>query len=97
MRSRYTAYALLDIDYLWDTWSAKARTRSSKEEIRQWAESCEWLGLQILATEAGGEQDTQGLVTFAARFRCNGQVQQHHEVSLFEKTAEGWRYIDHQG
>jgi SEC-C motif-containing protein len=96
MRSRYTAHVLLAIDYLWDTWSAEERIRSSKEAIHEWANSCEWLGLQILATEAGKFEDTQGTVSFIALFRQNGLLEQHHEVSLFLKTHQGWRYLKHK-
>ena len=53
MRSRYSAHALLAIDYLWNTWHPEQHLHSSKSEIHQWASSCEWLALEILATQAG--------------------------------------------
>lgn len=96
MRSRYCAHALLAIDYLWDTWSPEQRLRSSKADIRAWAESCDWLGLQILATEQGGADDSEGIVEFIALFRQQGQLQQHHEVSQFKKVLGQWLYVDHQ-
>lgn len=95
MRSRYTAHVLLAIDYLWNTWSAEERIRSSKVDIQAWASSCEWLGLQILETKAGGAQDNQGIVSFIALFRQHGELQQHHEVSVFKKTLHGWLYVSH--
>lgn len=95
MRSRYTAHVLLAIDYLWDTWSPEVRIRSSKAEIKAWASACEWLGLQILTTEKGQPQDSEGLVRFVAIFRKQGQLQQHQELSLFRKQGEKWLYIDH--
>lgn len=96
MRSRYTAHTLLAIDYLWATWNPEQRMRSSKADIRAWAESCEWLGLQILATQRGGEADDTGLVEFIALFRQGGQVHKHHEVSQFKKSLGKWLYLDHQ-
>ena len=84
------------IDYLWDTWSPTERIRSSKEDIAAWANSCEWLGLQILETTAGKEQDNQGMVSFIARYRQNGQLQQHHEVSVFKRVQQAWLYIGHR-
>lgn len=95
MRSRYTAHSLVAIDYLWNTWSPEQRLRSTKEDIRTWAESCEWLKLQILATQAGGAQDEQGVVEFLAIFRQQGQMHQHHEVSTFKKSFGKWFYVDH--
>lgn len=96
MRSRYTAHKLLAIDYLWDTWSPEQRLRSSQADIRAWAESCEWLGLQIVSTRHGGPGDIKGIVEFIALFRQQGQVHQHHEVSQFKKESGKWLYIDHQ-
>lgn len=96
MRSRYSAHVLMAIDYLWDSWSPEQRLRSSKADIRAWAESCDWLGLQILATQQGGAEDNQGIVEFIAVFRQQGQLQQHHEISQFKKVLGKWLYVDHQ-
>lgn len=96
MRSRYTAHAMLAVDYLWDTWSPEQRLRSSKADILRWAQRCDWLGLQILSTHKGQAQDQEGIVEFVAVFRQNGQLQQHHEKSLFHKNLGKWIYVDHQ-
>lgn len=96
MRSRYSAHTLLAIDYLWETWSPEQRLRSSKADILAWAESCDWLGLQILATQQGGTNDDTGIVEFIALFRQRGQMHQHHEVSQFKKVLGKWLYVDHQ-
>lgn len=96
MRSRYTAHKLLAIDYLWKTWSPEQRIRSSKEEIHQWAASCDWLQLQILHTQKGKPGDTEGIVEFVALFRQGGQLQEHHEVSVFQCVMGNWLYVDHQ-
>jgi SEC-C motif-containing protein len=95
MRSRYTAHSLVAVDYLWDTWSPEQRLRSSKSDIRAWAESCDWLGLQIRNTHAGAEYDDSGIVEFVAIFRQQGQLHQHHETSLFRKHLGKWFYVDH--
>ncbi|RYY73398.1 MAG: hypothetical protein EOO52_18535 [Gammaproteobacteria bacterium] len=96
MRSRYTAHVLVAVDYLWQTWSPERRSKSSKADIAAWATNCEWLGLQILTVDAGKEKDNEGTVSFIAIFRQDGKLQHHQETSLFRKTAEGWRYIDHK-
>ena len=96
MRSRYSAHVVLAIDYLWDTWSPEQRLRSSPKDIQAWAESCEWMGLQILSTEKGSAADEAGIVEFVAIFRSHGELQQHHERSLFKKVLGKWLYVDHQ-
>ncbi len=94
MRSRYTAHVLLAIDYLWQTWAAAGRANSSPEEVRAWAQSCEWLGLQIVTTHLGSEQDQEGIVSFIARFRQAGKTQEHREISRFVREQGLWRYLD---
>lgn len=96
MRSRYTAYVLVAVDYLWETWSADQRIRSSKQDIQDWANSCEWLGLKILATDQGQPQDTEGVVSFVALYRQNGELHEHREVSVFKKTLGNWYYFNHK-
>jgi SEC-C motif domain protein len=97
MRSRYTAHTLSEVDYLWDTWCPRKRKHSSKQEIKTWADSCEWRALQIIETLKGKELDTEGLVTFIAHYRHQGEERQHHETSLFKKDKKGWLYISHLG
>lgn len=95
MQSRYSAHVLLAIDYLWDTWDAAKRRRSSPQEIQSWASTCEWVGLEIIATEKGGAGDSEGLVSFIARFRQEGKLLEHREISLFRRIADRWVYVDH--
>lgn len=96
MRSRYTAHVLAAIDYLWDTWSPEKRVRSSKDDIRDWATSCEWLALNIVETHQGQANDSEGLVSFIALFRQNGKLHEHHEISVFKRSLGSWCYVDHQ-
>lgn len=93
MRSRYTAHCLLAIDYLWDTWDKKARKAASKAEIHAWAASCDWQSLQILATEKGMADDTEGLVSFSASFHQAEKLHQHKEISLFKRINHRWIYV----
>jgi SEC-C motif-containing protein len=90
MRSRYSAFVLRDADYLLATWAPETRPR--RLDLR--ADATEWLGLQLLGTEAGGETDEQGRVEFVARFRTGGVAQELHEHSRFRREGEQWLYID---
>lgn len=95
MRSRYVAHVLHAADYLWDTWSPEQRLRSSKADVLHWAQSCDWLGLQIIATSKGQPADQEGTVEFIALFHQQGQLHQHHEKSRFSKQLGRWIYVDH--
>jgi SEC-C motif-containing protein len=95
MRSRYTAYARGDAEYLMGTLAPEARQGSSRKETERWARESEWLGLEILAAEAGGPSDERGVVEFRARYRTgsSGEVI-HHERSRFKRREGRWYYVD---
>ena len=76
MRSRYSAFALGEVDYLLRSQQLDRSSQASvSEQRRSLAESCRrlrWLRLEILATEAGGPLDLEGTVTFEAHYRQSG-------------------------
>ena len=51
MRSRYSAYVKTAIDYLYETTHPAHRTGYDHEGTRQWAESAQWLGLEVVRSE----------------------------------------------
>ncbi len=85
MRSRYTAHVVNAIDYLLDTWAPELQAQLDLQQIRQWAEESQWLGLEIVTTHAGLAQDCQGQVEFIAHYRQHGQLYQHRERSHFRR------------
>lgn len=87
MRSRYSAYALEDFDYIRRTWHPDFRADLSED----WP-AVEWLGLTIEETESGGPDDDQGMVQFQARYRGGQGEQLMRERSLFRKEQGLWYY-----
>lgn len=92
MRSRYTAFAQVKIDYLVDSLAPEARHDFDRKAITHWATQSEWLGLEILSTEEGGENDARGHVEFVAHFVLDGERLAHRERSLFRHDAEDGRW-----
>ena len=94
MRARYSAYVKDRITFLGESLTDEQRSDFSEEETNRWAESSEWLGLEIVRIEGGGADDDKGEVEFIARFRDKkgGQEQAHHEKALFEKNDGAWYY-----
>lgn len=90
MRSRYTAFARRDADHLWRTWHPRTRPQQVAD-----LDGVTWLGLEVLRTEAGGPDDSEGTVDFAAHFRTDagerGAVREH---SRFARRAGRWFYVD---
>lgn len=94
MRSRYTAYTQVNMDYIEKTHDPKTRKNSDMEANRRWAESAKWFGLEVLSTEGGGPDDDDGMVEFIARYDLGEGEEEHHEHSLFRKENGGWYYSD---
>ncbi|MFL6158971.1 MAG: YchJ family protein [Marmoricola sp.] len=86
MRSRYTAYAVNDVDHLFRTWHPRTRP----EEIAP-DDGLTWAGLEVLDVETG---ETTGVVEFRAHWRWNGQRGSLHERSRFEVRGGRWVYLD---
>ncbi len=90
MRSRFTAYALDNDDYILATWDAKAQP----EKIDFSAEDLDWQRLEIIDTKKGGINDNKGVVEFKAYYLNKGEAYMLHEVSRFVKTNGRWFYLD---
>ena len=90
MRSRYSAFVLRNSRYLLSTWDPAHRP--ARLDLKH--DQTEWLGLEIVSTEAGTELDTVGRVAFIARYRSRGKVAALVEHSRFRKVGDAWFYID---
>ena len=88
MRSRYSAFALLDAGYLLRTWhpdTVPARLEPDPEMV--------WRRLDVVSTSAGGPFDTAGTVEFRAWYR-GAERGVLHEVSRFVREDGRWYYVD---
>jgi SEC-C motif-containing protein len=94
MRSRYVCYTMGKVEYISTTHDPDKQDEVDLKAAEQWAEHAEWQGLDILETEAGGENDDEGVVEFVARFSMQGKDQRHHERSRFKKVDGKWFYVD---
>ncbi|OBK44843.1 YchJ family protein [Mycobacterium sp. 1081908.1] len=92
MRSRYSAFAYGDADYLFRTWHP--RTRPAEVIVDP---TITWTGLEVVDTVAGGPDDDSGEVEFTARFESGARTGSLHERSRFERRAGRWFYLDAVG
>jgi len=93
MRSRYSAYALKKVAYLFETTHPSSRHDGLKEAISTWANSATFLRLTVKKSQAGQKKDKKGTVEFVATYSENGQMLQRHENSFFEKVKKRWYYV----
>ncbi|WP_417656719.1 YchJ family protein [Pseudidiomarina aestuarii] len=86
MRSRYSAFALDDADYLFQTWHPKMRRHDFELD-----DNPEWVQLQIISAQ---EQDDHGTVHFRAFYREGRAIDMLEEESEFERIDGRWYYVD---
>ncbi|HLV21388.1 MAG TPA: YchJ family protein [Polyangiaceae bacterium] len=94
MRSRYTAYALGEIDHIIGSHDPERVDDVDRASTEAWSKQAEWLGLEILGTEAGGPHDDAGTVDFLARYKMRGVVVPHRERAEFRKHDGHWVFVD---
>ncbi len=94
MRARYSAYAAVDIDFLYNSSGPDVQQEFDAESSRRWAEGSEWQGMEVVAKERGEAGDDEGVVEFIARYSVNGTDFEHHERSLFRRLDGDWKFID---
>src|SRR5688572_11259862 len=92
MRSRYAAFVKGAIDYLIDTHDPDTRGKVSRASLTEFSRETIWLGLEIVTTERGGEDDDTGVVEFIARGAQRGQPFAQRERSRFRKLDGAWVY-----
>lgn len=89
MRSRFTAFATGDAEYLLRSWHPS--TRPDRLELDA---GTRWNRLDILDTAAGGPFDTEGVVEFEAFYREDGVARAMRERSRFVRENRVWTYLD---
>ncbi|WP_343222141.1 YchJ family protein [Methylomonas paludis] len=90
MRSRFSAYAMRNVDYLLVSWDVAKRPA----EIDFSKETAQWQHLQIINCKKGGIQDSKGIVEFKAFYTQDGDEFFMHEISRFVKNGQRWLYLD---
>lgn len=94
MRSRYTAFVQVNLDYIESTNAKEVRDTFNRSAIESSAKSVDWVNLEICDTSGGGKDDATGVVEFIARFKKNGELQVHHERANFRREDGRWFYVD---
>ncbi|MBI4967919.1 MAG: SEC-C domain-containing protein [Rhodospirillales bacterium] len=94
MRSRYTAFTTQDYDHLGVTLAPEKQGEFNRAEVEASAKDARPLGLDLRATDGGGETDQTGMVEYVARFKVAGREHHHHERSFFRREAGRWVYVD---
>lgn len=91
MRSRYTAYTQVNLEYIAATMKSPAADHFDIEAAQAWASSVKWLGLEVIKTQ---HRANQGMVEFRAHYSIDGKKNILAEISQFHLEHGKWYYID---
>jgi SEC-C motif-containing protein len=94
MRSRYSAYALGEVDWLVQSQHPDGRTHVDRRATEEWSKRSTWHRLEILQTTDGGAEDQEGFVEFKAYYTLGGEDITHHEVASFHRIDGDWYFMD---
>ena len=92
MKARYHAYETCDMEFIKESHDPDNTEGIDWAECEKWARESQWLGLEIISTTKGGEDDKDGIVEFKATYIENGKTIVHHERSYFIKKNGVWFY-----
>ncbi len=94
MRARYSAYALGEVDFILASHTPEAAKDVDRESTAMWSKQSEWLSLEVISTEGGGEKDEKGTVEFLAKYKVKNVAVEHRERAHFEKRNGKWLFAD---
>lgn len=96
MRARYSAYVLALMDFIFESTHPDHRQNYDHAGTKEWAETAEWQGLEIIDCKKGGSDDSTGEVEFIARFIEKGGAREHHEAGQFKRKDGRWYFTEGQ-
>ena len=98
MRSRYSAYATLNMEYLENTHKDDHGDKFERDGALKWAKESAWHGLVIHKAEQGKEKDLKGMVEFTAHYedKKTSKPLEHRERAFFEKVKGDWIFLEGQ-
>jgi SEC-C motif-containing protein len=91
MRSRFTAYAIKNYQYILETYSPATRIELTISQLVTSARDTQWLSLRVLAHSCNA---TTAKVEFKAFYQVRDSFYMMHELSNFIHEMGRWWYTD---
>lgn len=94
MRARFSAYAVKNYSFIYDTLIESKRNKNELSEIKSFADSVKFIALTIIDTHNEQKNDDKGYVTFQAWYQTpDNTFHWIKEKSEFVKRASLWYYV----
>jgi len=88
MRSRYSAYALNKLKYIYNTWH-----KDTRPDLQTLSKTNEQVSLTIQTTDMGLVNHDIGTVTFTKTYKEGTQLKEHTEISYFKRENNKWMFF----
>ncbi|WP_294208100.1 YchJ family metal-binding protein [uncultured Chryseobacterium sp.] len=88
MRSRFSAFAIPNADYLWETTLPSKRKYHNKKDLQDWGARNTWTKLEIVDKPAANTVEFKAFYTDES-----GHPEIHHELSTFRMVQDRWFYV----
>jgi SEC-C motif-containing protein len=89
MRSRFSAYAVRDADYVLRTWHPQTRPADLDLD-----DGLHWERLEVLESTGGSAFHGEGTVAFRAHYSLRGEHDVMEENSRFVRHDGAWVYVE---
>lgn len=83
MRSRFSAYAFGNAQYIFDTYAKSSQIAQSVKDIDDWSHSCVWIALEIHPIADNLNKTTEQFVEFSAFYITDNTLCELREKSRF--------------
>lgn len=83
MRSRFSAYAIDNAQYIFETYATVSQVEQSVKEIGDWSKSCVWIALNIYPLAKSVNKTSEQFVEFSAFYVTNNTLCELREKSRF--------------
>lgn len=93
MRSRYSAFAKHNLDYIVATTALGQQQALDQQAILDWAKSNQWLKLEVIQFKDKIDKN-HAQVEFKAHYQHTQSKQIHHEISHFVQYDGLWYFLD---
>lgn len=93
MRSRYSAFAKHEIDYIVKTTAIGQQQALDVAALAEWSKSNQWLKLEVVQAKEKIDKN-HAQVEFKAHYHDGQQAQIHHEISHFVLHEGTWYFLD---
>jgi SEC-C motif-containing protein len=88
MKSRYSAFCVANVDYIEKTQRGDPSIGFNQASTKSFAQSVQWLGLQIVRNFHDKQVENIAYVEFIAWFLQNNQLDSIHELSQFDYDTQ---------